>query len=178
MINVSGHRHRCVASRRADDSRYDGRWRRTELGTVGGAEEWRKIRNRAGANDRDGSDRTDGEARKRGNGGEKSTRRGGGGSFRGPRETVGGEQQGAIGMEEGTAEAMRSLTVVGTGGGVDGGGGGGGGGRSFNTQDQSRGERPRSTAFASLYLVPPPHSYTLWKTRRFFTRLSKEGKKK
>lgn len=73
---------------------------------------------------------------------------------------------------------MRSLAVVGTGGGVDGGGGGGGGGRSFNTQDQSRGERPRSTTFASLYLVPPPHSYTLWKTRRFFTRLSKEGKKK
>lgn len=67
-------------------------------------------------------------------------------------------------------EAMRSLTAVGTGGGGGGGDGGGGGGSggssgggrsSFNTQDQSRGERPRSVAFASLYLVPPPHSYTL-----------------
>jgi len=65
---------------------------------------------------------------------------------------------------------MRSLTAVGTSGGGDVGGGGGGGGRSsFNTQDQSRGERPRSVAFASLYLVPPPHSYML---APFFTRLS------
>lgn len=72
-------------------------------------------------------------------------------------------------------EAMRSFTAVGTGGG--GGGGDGGGRSSFNTQDQSRGERPRSVAFASLYLVPPPHSYTL-ENAPFFTRLDIEKKKK
>lgn len=68
-----------------------------------------------------------------------------------------------------TVEAMRSLTAVGTGGGR--------GRSSFNTQDQSRGERPRSAAFASLYLVPPPHSYTLENAPFLYAPPKIEGEK-
>lgn len=125
--------------------------------TVGGAEEsggrYVTVRARTIETEATGNDR---RTRKRGETERKAQT--GGGSFRGLWETRRRAGEGNSGRRlerrRETVEAMRSLTAVGTGGGR-------GGRSSFNTQDQSRGERPRSAAFASLYLVPPPHSYPL-----------------
>lgn len=95
--------------------------------------EWRKIRNTLYGREMIETEAGSYIDRKR-----ERERKAGGGSFCGLRE----KPEGAAGKGEGAVEAIRNPTAVGAGGG--------GGGGSFSTQDQSRGERPRTDAFASL----------------------------